>query len=684
MSGVGTQLIAPDGFGSLQAGERYYFLCRDAERGSVTLCWFARHRRVWRVHLLRLPADQFESAVTGTKPTIRRAPVQHPLPPWLEEVEDLNFDELELVGGDGSKRTPRERVEDRFGPIADLVESGDAILASDDPLKEIAKHAAACSPPQHPHRVQTWFFAYWLHGRNIWALMTASHLSGRWDRSAPKHRTRKFGRPSKGKGSAYGHSIHVMRKPIIKAYLRLCGLGRTMRAIHREALKQDFRCKVIRGPDGKKTFVQLQGEPFPSYGQFRRAILEKYGLQAVQKTRWGEAGFRTNIALDQGAFTTPFANLLESLVVDAYYVKERPRDLLTGRPMPPLCVVRGVCATSGNRCGIGFAYGRERAQAYREMLFSMAIPKDVLGRLYGVPIDPADWTSIGVTPGYVSDRGPGAADKLIRDLEARFPVREIPPSYSGQSKAIVESTHPRDDDLEGEPTFVLSHLNSIEMARGEVLQTVSDNHRSNISPRLTPQMVADFDRDGLLPTPFHLWNYLDARYRTDAVSLSLEQAVRMFLSPVVFKVHDNRVWLYEQAYDASALHSSGGIGSIPKDQTIELRGYALTMATRYAWVEVKGRLVEVEAQLRLRDDDEQLYLSLSQLEARGEKLAALNSRQREYADMAVVEASENFEACTGKAWIGGTRIAGRPKKPKGAAKTEADRYAARGQTKKAA
>ena len=683
MSGVGTQLIAPNGFGSLQASERYYFLCRNAEAGSVTLCWFAKHRSAWRIHLLRLPADQFESAVTGTKPAIRPAPVQHPLPPWLAEVEGINFDEVSL-GGDGSTRTPRERVQEHFGHITGLVERGDAILASDDPLKEIAAHATACSPAQHPHRVQTWFLAYWLHGRNIWALMTANHRSGRWDRSSAKHRARKFGRPSKGKGSAYGHSIHVMRDAIIKAYLRLCGLGRPMRTIHREALAKDFRCNVIRHPDGSKSYVQLQGQPFPSYGQFRRAIIEEFGLEAVQKTRWGEARFRTKLALDQGAFTTPFANLLESLVVDGYYIKERPRDLLTGLPMPPLCVVRGVCATSGNRCGIGFAYGRERAQAYREMLFSMAIPKDVLGRLYGVTIDPADWTSVGLTPSCTTDRGPGAADKLIRDVERKFPVREIPPSYSGQSKAIVESTHPRDDHLEGEPTFVLSHLNSIEMARREVLLTVSDNHRSNISSRLTPQMVADFDRNGLLPTPFHLWNYLDDRYRTDAVSVSFEQAVRMFLTPVTFKVHDNRVWLYEQPFDAPALHSRGGIGSIAKGQTVELKGYALTMATRYTWVEVKGRLVEVEAQLPLRDDDEQLYLSLSQLEARGEKLAAMNSQQREYADMAVVDASQNFEASTGKAWIGGTRMAGRPKKPKGAAKTEAAGYSARGQSRRAA
>jgi hypothetical protein len=413
-------------------------------------------------------------------------------------------------------------------------------------------------------------------------------------------------------------------------------------------------------------------------------VIEKYGLEQVQRTRWGTHRQRSERAFDIGTFTEPFANLLECLVTDAYYIKERPRDVLGGDPMPPLCVVRGVCATSGMRCGVGFAFGAERSTGYREMLFSMAIPKGKLGQIYGVPLTDDDWPSIGVSPAFVSDRGPGALDKLIEDAEKRFPAREIPPSNSGQSKAIVESTHTRDDRSEGGPTFVTSHLNAMQMVRREVLLAQAENHRSNIAPRLTPQMINDFKRLNFLPTPFHLWKYLDARYRTNAVSMSFDDAVRTFLAPVKFKVARDGLWLHELRYHSDDPMTRKLLASIPGGEDVEIRGYALTMVIRCAWVEIKGRIVEVEAQLRIRDDREQLFMPLSQLEAIGKSLVSMNSAQGEYADAAVVEASKALQASTGKGWIGGQRRGGRPKKPSGAAKIESKLYGDKDDKRRAA
>lgn len=257
-----------------------------------------------------------------------------------------------------------------------------------------------------------------------------------------------------------------------------------MTYIYREAMRRDFGCEVLK--NGKqKLLMHPKGEAFPSYGQYSYWVVKAFGLRQVQTTLYGQARMRSKKLPSAGRFTEELANLMERFEVDGYRVKERPKSVLNGAPMPALIVVRGICCTSGAIVGIGFSLGGEKTEAYRMMLFSAAISKSKFCWLFGLPnISNDDWPAMGLPGFYVSDRGPGASDKLVEDLAYAFPIKQIPQSWAGQSKALVESSQPREMHTEGEPNYLLSELDVIQMARREIMRAVSDNHTSNIGDRL--------------------------------------------------------------------------------------------------------------------------------------------------------------------------------------------------------
>lgn len=91
---VGIQFEAPDGYGSFRKGVRYYF-AGDRSDGTVLIVWFERNKNAWRAHLLTPTRSDFEAAIVGKAPKLKRLAVQFGFPPWLVKNEGLNFDELE-------------------------------------------------------------------------------------------------------------------------------------------------------------------------------------------------------------------------------------------------------------------------------------------------------------------------------------------------------------------------------------------------------------------------------------------------------------------------------------------------------------------------------------------------------------------------------------------------------------
>jgi hypothetical protein len=658
---AGTQLTAPEGFGPLERGMIYCFLRSDPLRKRVALVHFSTRPKP-HATLVVLPRHSFEQALLEA--VIVPCEKQARLPPWLMAQEGLNFEVLDLSRPKAVK-TYHARVHERLQAIWPLVERADQLLTAEDPALEISRYARQCQPPQHETRLRVWFLSYLCFGRNVWALLPTFHRIGQWDR---KQRTadQKLGRPSLARGRRQGFNSADLADDICRSYLRYCQEGRYMTQIYVMAIRKAFGCDV-KTCDGRKIFVQPDGKPFPSYDQFRYRVIQRFGVRQVQQTLYGGARYRTRIAASLGSYTDSVSNLLEQVELDGYFVEEVPRGLLEGTHLPPLCVVRIRCVVSGMIVGIGFSFGSERRAAYRMALFSMVVPKVRYCSFLGITIRHDEWPSCGLSPACVTDRGPGAEAALLQRLAEAIPVREIVPSYSGQSKATIESSNPRTMRAEGRPSYQVSFLNPIEMVRREIFRVLKDNHSMDANNRLTPEMV----QAGVTPYPLSIWQYLDARARTNAQPLDFGDAVREFLTPIRLSARDDGLWFHGQRYDSAALRETGILSKVAVSQTMQIHGYLLDLCVRQLWVEIEGRLIQVDAVLQIRDDDGQLYMSLPELEQIAEERRALQSELRLHRPAVAAEYAQRFEEETGCNWDSAQRRAGRPKRGTRAAVQEA-------------
>lgn len=667
---LGTQLHAPHGLGSLAKGIRYYYAGRRND-GRVLLVWFAKSKKLWRTYCIRLSAEEFENALGSEKRTLKIFDPQLTCPEWLSEVDGVNFDDREDLRYKNKTQTYRRQVENRFEKVGLLLEHEQEILSAENPLKTIAKIGDSFKDAVHPHRLQRWFFSYILHSRDIWSLKQPTHKLGQWDRDSKKHRNTLFGRRSLDDGQAFGWPSVPLRERILDSYLSQSEFGVTMRKIHRTALIEDFGCEVCKDENGNPRFFHPDNAPFPSYGQFRFVVVKTFGLEAVQTTKLGAPRMRAHAVVEDGNFTQQYSNIMECVEVDAFRVAERPRAMYSHEAMPALVVARGVCVTTGAVIGVGFSLGGETGDAYRSMLFSMAVPKSLVARLYGIPIEHLHWIMSGIPASFLSDRGPGGSPKLVERLELQFPVKTIVISYGGQSKAVVESSQPKNVQQEGAPSFVLSDLDVIQMMKREVLRAAADNRSSDISARLSDEAIHEFRRRGWAATPEQYWKYLEERLRTSGHSMSVEQAVRAFCKPIELKIDRVGAKYRNRWYTSQAFKSTGIQESHSELQDFRLKGYVVDMVVRYIWVEVKGRLIELEATKRVRIDDEDLLVPLSQLEETAKQLAVLKSKTRNINQAAAAQAEISFQAITGKSWHQGERRAGSPKKGRGTTAHEA-------------
>lgn len=689
---VGIQFEAPEGFGSFRKGVRYYFAGDRTEVtgaivvDTVLVVWFEQTKKrwqTWRAFTMTLTRQEFEDALTASPAKLKVLAAQFTLPPWLEEVDGVNFDEIEERRAKAARRkgsgssgncssngsTYRQQIEGRLCKIASALEKSADILRSPSPLKAIAATAYGGDKRMHPHRLQLWFFAYLLHGQNLWALVKPTHRNGLWRRGDEAHKDKKFGRPSIA-GSCYGWSSAPMRKEIVAYYLEYCGEGKHMCWIHRTVLREKYGCVSVKAADGNDNWSHPQNRPFPSYGQFRYVVVEELTLEHVQKTLYGAARMKSKATSNDGCHTAQYANLLEDVRVDAYFVPERPKSIHTDDPAAPLVVAESVCVTTGAVVGVGFSLGGESGEAYRSMLFCMAAPKSYIARMYGVPPEKLDWIMTGIPAAFTSDRGPAGHRRIAERLEHQFPVKAINPSYNGQANAPVEATHPREVKLEGAPTWTQSGLTVIQMVKRELLRAATRNKTKDISRRLSDQAISDFVAEGRVATPHHYWLYLEARLRTSARQLSLHEAIRAFWTPVSLPVDRDGVKLSHRHYTSTDFKDTGfmkQVGSVPN---LQISAYTLSLVVRTVWVEVNGRLFELEATQRVRVADEDRFVPLSELEATAKQLSLLRSRTRISGEAAQNCAEADFENLTGTSWSAGHRRGGTPKRPSGTAAHE--------------
>ena len=91
-------------------------------------------------------------------------------------------------------------------------------------------------------------------------------------------------------------------------------------------------------------------------------------------------------------------------------------------------------------------------------------------------------------------------------------------------------------------------------------------------------------------------------------------------------------------------------------------GFMMDLCIRHLWIEVDRQLLLLDAQLKIREDDELLYTSFVELEQWNEARAVTNSAFRVHELAASTEFIERFESQTGDKWQEGKRRNGRQKK----------------------
>ncbi|ABD68795.1 hypothetical protein Rfer_1054 [Rhodoferax ferrireducens T118] len=660
---IGTQLTAPNGWGDWAKNERYYFSGTHEEQ--VLIVSFFIHDDAWRVSLRRVPKETFEDALTGSARKILRIQEQFALPPWLQLMEDVDFDSREKMRYKKKKGEYVDTVKTRRTAIEPLLKRQSEILGSDNPLAQIAKIGRECSPTQHPHRLQLWFFAFILHGKHDWALNASQGLIGQWKRDYKKYGLKKFGRTYKDEGTQYGWSSIHFRQEVETTYLSYCGQYKSMMSIYNRAMLDDFGCEVQKHNSGGRSIYQPNNHPYPSYSQYRKIVVDAFGLDAVQTAIYGHVRMRNKATVNEGCYVDQFKNLLESIEVDAYRCDDRAHAAFSDEAMPALIVARAICVKTGAVVGVGFSLGGEKREAYRSMLLCMALPKSLVAKLYGIPEKMLDWPMSGMSPSMLSDRGPAGFESLLDDLEEKIPIKSGAPSYQPRSKPFVEGSNPKSVLQEGAPSFILSDLDLPSMMRREIMRAVKQNRSKDISSHLSEQEIVEFNRLGLTATPQAYWGYLSDRLRTSGYSMLPNQAVKAFCKPIKLAVDRTGVLLYTRHYSSETFRSEGLHALAARVQPKGLKGYCIPLATRYIWMEFAGKLIDLEALKSGSSNGEDYFIPLSVLEDLGKALAELQSRTRKSGRAANIEVEQEFKELTGKAWDAGTSRSGTPKRGRG-------------------
>ena len=661
MSHIGEQLVAPNGYRGLYADRVYHHLGRAKDTNSVLLIFFTENPP--RAHVEKLSCGYFEEGLITNEIVAKKEHLT--LPPWLSNYEGKD---LKYIDEKNTKRKIKllDRANERLEKIQFLLNKKTEVISSDEPDVYINKLTRQESASLNETRVRLWFFSYLCFGRNLMSLLPPCKNNGKWERE--KHPgNKKFGCPSIAKGKNSGFRVSSnMKKEIYKGYRRFKGQGVNMVTIYADSMNKIFKCKQRKSSKDSMEFYHPEGQPFPTLVQFTYWIYKEFGKDNVHLELYGQVRTRNRLSASKGRFSESVANLVEHIEGDGYYLKEVPKGSRDGELMPPLCVVRLRDTLSGFFVGIGFSIGAENSDAYRTALFSMAISKVKFCQLFGINIEADEWPSVGMPSYYTFDRGPGAVDNIIQDLENRIPVRELAPSYSGQSKSTIESSHPRTVVSEGKPFHVASNLTYVQLAKREIMRTLRDNQRSDVSERLTSELIKEIE----VPVPLSVWNFFDKRMRTDAHPLPFDVAVRNLLVRLEFTVQKDGVYLEGQRYDSGELREAGMCERVINKGHYTVDGYIYPLSVRQGWIESNGRIAEVKAILPIRDNDEQLYISLEELKELNKIRSKMNSTMREHRQAVNAEYRERFEYDSGVGWDSGTRKSGRAKRGTVAARSE--------------
>ena len=660
------QFMAPKGFGAFRKNVRYYFL-GAAEGGVSHFAWFNRGPHGWRVHLISPSTEQVGGLLYGKKPKLIPINPPYTLPPYLQYAEGWNFDERESLRkrSPAPKFTYRQQGNGRLHVIQPAVKIEMQIVSARDPARLLNHFAYEAGSSVHPERFAASFFAYCLHNRNIWALKPPTERVGKWDRSAPCFEETKFGAPSADEETCF-NSPSSPHAETIKAFFKdKFKEARTIKRVY-DQFQKSQGCVEVKDAFHNSTYTNPSNGPILSEGQFRYQVAKQFGRGQVRSRKGGASRERAERGYNQGNFTGQYSRVLEGFEADGFQVEERPKRPYSDKPGLPLIVVRGICTTTSFRAGVGFAFGSEVKEAYNAMLFYCFASSSYLEKIYELPAGHlSELPGVGGPAVMGTDRGPGGSPTLFDGDDARLAIKSVMPSYEPKSKALMESTNPRNVKTFGAPAYSQSKYEVHQLIKKVLYDTREDNLKSDISARLSEKQTADFLDEGRVASPKHYVEYLVERGATAARYMSLEQAVRAFWVATEFEVDKDGVVYRTRRFSSEKFMRSGVMQSLPASGRLKIRGYYLSAVFRYVWVEIRGVLVELEVKPRTRTSPEELSVPKHFVDDDAEGRRRLRSRSRRNASAVVGETHRMFEEATGLALVPPTRKQGRPKRATG-------------------
>jgi hypothetical protein len=667
----GNQYSTPHGYETLRAGVEYHRIRTDSVVGRVLLASFSKQGDAC-LHVLSQLA--FEKGLSKAK--IILDPQPSTVPCWLrgsfasmdairaaiekdrERLDKKRTDE-ELASSPMETGTRRAHsmsvcVSSRHAHIMDAVHNVRGVLDAANPCSALNRYAKAAR--QNERRFRNWFFGFIVYGHKQEALAPRNSDRGRYDRGDAKYEDSRFGRDDlDGNKAAYRVTAEVAKK-IVEGFDTHAKVGMTKSAVYRAVIEDPalFGCSTQK--DGKLwRFFHPAGDPFPSERQFWYHVGKAKTAAAIYIALRGQETHRNRIAQSEGSYSSLTVNVGERVHCDVEFAEEVVYRYGTNGETQTLAICQ-IYDSLG--IGLGISAGHtEDDQVYLDALFSMAIPKSLLGELIGLILSDQEWPCRGLPSLFIADRGPASRKKMATRLRGAVLARQSTPSYSPQSNSPVESRHSRSPSMTGAPTHVDRGRTPIQVLRSKTEQMVRENTISTSGPRHASNdqiMAGEY-------TSLALYVDLKGRGRSDEIEIDEADAVRLFLMPVKFKVGDGFFEYEHQQFGGAAYRKHPAFAKMHSRQGEYVNGWVYRASTRYVWVELEGVPVRIEALLPYQDDKEQLYLSLSELEEVG-RCRGRAVRKLQKATSAASSASEAKLRAAGDVPRGGRRQGRKPRR----------------------
>ena len=666
------QVVAPKGYMQMRQGWTYVVLrnCRITQR--VLLVAFEdidRERknksRTRKAHLIAMPRDHYEDGLAppmAAPPAILPAPRAMTLPPWLHDLEGEVFEAserwlLRATGARTRRLSPQEEAERRQQFLTPALERIDKILLSDRPDYELNCIARACVPPVNETRFRTWFYAYVAFGFRVWALLSPRTEWGKWDRLDDDHCKRSYGRTSTHlEGMFLGPTDGEMVRLMVDGFREYAKECDTLTDTWAMTVRLKFGGQVIQKPGERPVAYHPEKKALPGYDKFYYRIHKEVGSEEIAKVLKGAQRVEFEDTPIRGSVFADLANIGERANYDSTHVKEHPKRYVGAGHLPPLQTVYLSDGSDRQTKGVGFSLGGEDSTGYLMALFVAANKKSVIGRIFGVRIDDADWPGQGLPVHLVSDRGPAFTEPVRSKVSQWLIAVSAGRSYYSRDNAASEGKHPRRARKGGAPQHKLSDHTVIELIRRELHRAILKNKTDSVARVAEDRAVVE----GNAVTPNDLYLYLLKRHRTSLIQISFEESVRAFLPKVKFQVVKGLLYLKGREYSSSQLFSSGLAKQMHRASLKEVSGYVVPFVTKFAWLEFGGQLIEVES----KEHGDPALASLDELELieaeRKEATAGRRAKNR----VKVLAAQSKFHEETGKEWHSNKTKSGQYKKTK--------------------